>query len=754
MPETNVSRRSDLRVTSAFLAALLWALAWAAAPLDAQSAESPRGTGTATPPLVQEVSFVGTDELSDSALLNLVATQPTRCRGLLLIPFCLFSDGDVITERHRLEEEELPRDELRLRVVYFREGFRETTVDSEVRDHSEGVEVRFHLVEGPPTLVECLEVRQTLEVLSANEVEAVGLPREGERLSLNALARATEALHEAMEERGYLDASIRDTTIVSPEARRASVEVVIDPGARATVREFQIVGNEQVREETITLALHLEEEGVITRPLLRQSRSALYESNLFYEADVTVPEQADSAKVVTVRVREAPPRLSRIGGGFSTLEFGQLEARFSHYNWLGAGRRLDLRASVGNLLASQLTDRLFFRDILPGELAGVAEGPFRRPTWQLSADFQQPAFRAVENTLAFGIFSNRRVIPGVSVDRGFGSEVSLIRRLAFRVPLSLSYRFEVTAVEAGDVYFCVSFGICQLSSIEALRGRNTLSPVSLSFHADRSDHALAPTTGHRIRVDLEHASGPTLSDFRYHRADAAASYYLPFAGPPQHVLAARVRAGWVRPMESTANALDLEEAGTALLHPRKRFFAGGARSVRGYAENQLGPRILTVPRDELLEVCGQEEIADRTCDPALAPIDAFAPRPVGGTSILEGNVEYRFPVGDATLALFVDGALLGGRLGAFVQDATGAITPGLGARFASPAGPIRIDLGISPRTAPNLPVVTEAEAPDDPAQRELVQLEQRRQFDPLRDEGTLGRILGRLTLHFSIGEAF
>ena len=31
-----------------------------------------------------------------------------------------------------------------------------------------------------------------------------------------------------------------------------------------------------------------------------------------------------------------------------------------------------------------------------------------------------------------------------------------------------------------------------------------------------------------------------------------------------------------------------------VLHPRKRFYAGGANSVRGYAENQLGPRILTI----------------------------------------------------------------------------------------------------------------------------------------------------------------
>jgi len=55
-----------------------------------------------------------------------------------------------------------------------------------------------------------------------------------------------------------------------------------------------------------------------------------------------------------------------------------------------------------------------------------------------------------------------------------------------------------------------------------------------------------------------------------------------------------------------------------------------------------------------------------------------------------------------------------------------------------------------------LPVITESETDigNGVVERELVQLEQRRLFDPLEDQGTLGRILGRLTLHFSIGEAF
>jgi len=713
--------------------------------------------------LIEAVSFSGTDAISESSLKTSIFTEPPRCRGLLLTPFCWIIDSDVLIERHRLDPGELARDELRVLVRYFREGYREAAAAAEIEERGGGVRVRFQVVEGAPTLIESMTVTQREEVLRGRDLDGADFPGEGEPLSHRRLEAGIERLAVLLQEAGYLDHEIQDSIEISE--RSARVEVVIDPGSRATVAGFDIQGNEEIEDETIIRALFLEEGELLTTPLLTRSRRALHRSSLFHEADVAVVESpdnaTDSAKVVEVRVREAPPRLGRVGGGFNTLEFVQVEGRYTHYNWRGGGRRMDLRTGVGNLLAPQLTDRLFFRDILPGELSGVDEGPFKRPTWQASIEFAQPAFRAAENTLGLSLFAHRRVVPAVSVDQGYGAEVSLTRTLGFQMPLSLSYRHEVISVRAGDVYFCVTFGICEPTAIASLRERNTLAPLSLSYLVDRSDAALAPTTGYRGRVSLEHASGATLSDFRYNRASADASYYQPFGGTPRHVLAGHVRAGWVRSLDSTKEALGTngtDETGQSLLHPRKRFFSGGARSVRGYAENQLGPRVLTIPRALLLgeDVCTEEEIQDRSCDPSRAPLDAFASRPLGGTSVLEGSIEYRFPIRAIYGAVFLDGAMVGGRVEGFLQDAARSITPGFGVRVPSPAGPIRIDLGVRGSEARLLPVITESETDigNGVIERELVQLDQRRLFDPLEDQGTLGQILGRLTLHFSIGEAF
>ncbi len=722
-----------------------------ASPL--QGLQSP---GELTGRLVDEVEFDGAQEVSTDALQRNIVTQPTRCRGLLLQPICWLGDWEVVTERHRLDTEVLPFDELRILVTYFRAGFRRASVSSEVSRANGRARVRFHIDEGPPTLLEQLDVEYTRQVLSRRTLERIPWPGEDRPFNLNRLDEALAFVEERLGDEGYLDARVEETVAVEEGAR---VEVIIDPGPRSTVRQIEIEGNEEVEDRTIRGGLLLADADVLTLPLIRQSRRTLFDTNLFHEVHITVPEVPDSAKTVGIRVREAPPRLGRVGAGMNTLEFGQVEARYTHYNWRGAGRRMDLRTTVGNLLAPQLNGRGIFRDVLPPDDLGPFDvESFRRPTWQASVEFAQPHFRGARNTVGLSLFSHRSVVPAVSVDEGFGGELSLTRRLAFRAPLSLTYRYELIRTEAGDVYFCVNAGVCTPELLEVLRGRRSLSPVGLDLHLDRSDHPLAPTTGYRVRAGVEHSSSFTLSDFGYDRVSGEVTYYRSFVSWPDHLLAGRLRAGWVGPRGEAGDDPVLQAAGPGVVHPRKRFFAGGSRSVRGYGENELGPRVLTVPVEVLLEEdrCLPDDIRNRTCDPNLAPADAFFSRPLGGTSVVEAGIEYRFPLGFLTAAAFLDGALVGGRLRDLVQESAFGLTPGVGVRFASPAGPIRIDLGVQGRERAELPVVTETpvESNGDLVERELVVLETLRLHDPLEERGTLGRILGRLTLHFSIGEAF
>jgi outer membrane protein assembly factor BamA len=331
-----------------------------------------------------------------------------------------------------------------------------------------------------------------------------------------------------------------------------------------------------------------------------------------------------------------------------------------------------------------LNDRGPFQDVIPPPVGVLDEQALLRPTWLLSAELMQPAFLTAANAVGLGAFAHRRVLPGIAVDQGYGANVSFTRRLDYRSPVSATYRFERASVEAGDLYFCVNYVICDLPTIEAVRGPHRLSPLGVSFHMDRSNDPMGPTSGYRTRLDLEHAAEYTFSDFEYFRISGEVSRYIPLGIPARRVIAGRLRGGWVRPMGGGGDfeMPDNGEEELALLHPRKRFYAGGSRSVRGFWENQLGPRILTVPADALIGengACTAAEIADASCDPAGAPADAFRPRPLGGTSVLEGSVEFRFPLfREFRGAVFVDGAVVGERIGGLFSDGTAAVTPGFG----------------------------------------------------------------------------
>jgi outer membrane protein insertion porin family len=728
--------------------AILLFLSCSAPYVQAQRAEDEAGR-----PLIERVRFDGVEQLSERALRSRIVNQPTQCRGFLLLdPLCWATRWHILYDEHFLDRDELRRDELRLMVHYFRQGYRQARVTSSVLNRERGVEIVFRVAEGPPTYIASIEVEQTEEVLTSRQIRRSELPREGRRLDLDEYELALAELHERLGAQGYIDAEIRDSISIQGDSARVVVELI--PNQRAVVGEFAVEGNEDVADRTIIDALRLREGGILRAHYILDSQRSLYESNLFFEVRVTVPEQDDSVKTVRVDVREAPPRLTSLGGGFNTVEFFQTEAGFTHHNWLGGGRRLELRARVGNLLAGQLNDRLIFRNVLPDEDWLLDASAFRRPTWHASADVRQPAFRGAANVLSVGVFAQRAMIPAIVIDNGFGGEISLSRRLTFRTPLSLTYRYEITSIQAGDLYFCVNHGVCDLGAVQAIRGRNALSPLVLNFFSDQSDDPLSTRSGFRVRGDLEHATAYTLSDFRYNRFSAEGSIYIPFGVMRNRILMGRARAGIVRALEGTDDAVGVEIGEGSRIHPRKRFFAGGSRSVRGYWENQLGPRVLTADPEELVGDgrCAPGELADGTCDPNLAPVDAFSPQPVGGRSLVEGTIEYRFLLtGQFFGAGFVDAGVVGGREGRLFSGGAAAVTPGIGVRFLSPFGTIRADLGFRPRLSETLPVVTEVM---DNGVRRLVELDQPRVYNPAAGGNFFTQILARLRFHLAIGEPF
>jgi len=697
--------------------------------------------------------------VKQSDLLASIYTTASYCNSFLLKPFCWISKSKYFYTKEFLDHQELQRDVLRMRVFYWKRGYREAEVDTAVvRRGPNQVGVTFTVTEGPPTVVSRITVDQpTPPLLSKREVDRRVVLGENSPLNMIRLDSSRFFLQTRLFDKGYADAEVDTTIVLDSASRRASVTFTLIPKYKTTVEDIVIDGNDDVSDRTILKSLTFHVGDIFKRSEMLRSQRALYESNLFRRAnieprppiDISAP---DSAKVVVVTVQESPSREARVSAGFNTIDFVQVESRFTDYNFFGSARRLDVQGVVGNLFSGSLNGKGIFRNASVPQTSALAR--YFVPTYNASIDLTQPWFGSPHNSLSLSLFTHRRSAPGIYVDRGYGTSFTFTRDLTERAPASLNYRFEISKVDAGDVYFCINYGVCDQPTLESLRGNQKLSPITLTMGMDRTNDPFSPQTGFRVNGSAEHASTFTLSDFRYNRAtaDGAAFYQVRKRG----AIGAHLRVGWVHSLGSTADAVGISTAfGEGVLHPRKRFYAGGSHSVRGFGENQLGPRVLTIPigtlqaHDSTNLACtsGTDVTA---CSPNAGNLKDrdFVPRPLGGNFVLEGSIEARFPVWrDLTGAGFVDAGIVTQKTSPDLPRRKGAITPGFGFRYKSPVGPIRADIGLAPGSSESLPVVTENIVN---GQRTLVRLQQRRMYAP----NAGGGFLNRLVLHLSIGEAF
>ena len=713
---------------------------------------------------VRKIRMEGIESIDESEARDTLKTRRSSCRLILLAPLCRWTPTLFLVNKKYLDRETVAEDATRIQVLYWRHGFREARVDTVItqrRGHRTAT-VTFRITEGPPTTLRALDVahRGTNVLGDARVARALrDASRPGAPFDVIALERAMLELRNALWDEGYADAQV--TAAVSrPDTitRSVSATVTLAPGEPTRIGRIEVEGNRAASEETVRSALSLRPGELFRRRDVMASQRYLIRSALFERALIITPQPAEGSngggRVVTVTVNEGPARRARVGAGFSTVDFLQTSALFTHNNFLGGARRLDVRGALTNVMAGALDGRAVFRDVTPPGLVDADRDRFLAPMWQAGVTLTQPWLGSPRNSAGVSAFAHRRSAPAVFVDRGAGGEATLARELAERVTVGASYRAERTRVDAADAYFCGSYGVCEAGAARALRAPAWLAPAAVALLADRADDPDFPTAGFSARLEGEAAAAATGSDFRHARLFAEGTAYRALGSGGTSVVAVRVRGGAARPLGGggTGSAGDV-------LHPRKRFYAGGLQSARGYGENRLGPRALLASAEDLIAAgCSAASVADGSCDPAVLPAGRMEAQPLGGGTLLEASAEWRIGLRDGLgAAIFADGAYVGTRGGGAALRALargrGDVTPGAGLRVYSPLGVLRLDLGLRLRTAERLPVLVDVE--DGAGGRRVVRLSADRRYDELEGaRGTLGRTLRRLTLHFTIGQAF
>ncbi|HEY2895830.1 MAG TPA: POTRA domain-containing protein, partial [Gemmatimonadaceae bacterium] len=254
-----------------------------------------------THPVVTSVKFVGVTKVIDkSDLSSGLATQPSGCKGILLEPFCLFTKSHLVYDTRTLDHVELARDVVRIKVYYYRRGYRETEVDtlvSRAKSHTNRVRVTFRVTEGKPVLVKSLAVEHPDSALDKGTLKRSVLVRVGKPLNLVDIDTTHTRLRNALWDKGYADAEITDTIAVHDSARTADVTIKIDPRWVATVESVTVHGDSALTPDIARKMVTLKPGNIYKREDVIESQQTLYNSNLYRRATIVLPPRGDSAKL-------------------------------------------------------------------------------------------------------------------------------------------------------------------------------------------------------------------------------------------------------------------------------------------------------------------------------------------------------------------------------------------------------------------------------------------------------------------------
>ncbi len=263
----------------------------------------------------------------------------------------------------------------------------------------------------------------------------------------------------------------------------------------------------------------------------------------------------------------------------------------------------------------------------------------------VEGEFRQPYFLHPQQTFIAPLTQLRDDEPGFTVARiRFAPRVE--RRITPHLTVSAGYD-----VEYDDLSNVSDSTIARFDGGHAdYVPRGVVSSLTGVVERNTTVDLLDPRDGSVVNLAVEQAGGPWQGAYSFYTAVLDAKKYVPLPG--KRTLAGRVRIG-------SGNGFGQSRD----LPLFRRFFAGGINSTRGYGRHMLGP---------------------------LNDSDD----PVGGRSLLEASLELRTPIhGPFGGVVFFD---VGEVRRQFASYTVGDLKlgTGVGVRYQTIVGPLRLDVGI------------------------------------------------------------
>lgn len=544
--------------------------------------------------------------------------------------------------------EKLQGDLETLRSYYLDRGYVDFQIESTqvtVSPERRNIYITANVREGE--IFEVGEVKLTGEFI----FEEAGLQRmvriaPGETFSRRELENTSEGITALLANVGYAFANVTPIPEIDRENRVVAVTFLVEPGKRVYVRRINFAGNSEVRDEVLRRELRQFEGGWFSQALIDRSKIRLQRLPYIQNVNIETPKVAgtDDQVDLVVNIEERNSGQFQFGLGFSASQGLITQVSLSFDNFLGTGNRVQTSISNNSVfsrfdfgfLDPYYTDdgisrgfNVSFRELDSGE-ANIAS--FTTDTAAVGVTYGIPLSEF--DRVQVGLTLDRNVI---QVSEGFTPT-------------------EFVDFVLDDVIVNPETGQTER---ESLRGRDAYNAIraQLSWIRDSRNRFFTPTSGTLQRLTTELTLPP--SSLQYYKLFYQYQRFFPLTNKLTFMFNGELGYG-----DSFGG--DNKEFGLPFF---ENFYNGGVRSVRGFRDNTLGPRLIA--GGSLL--------------------------PVGGALNMNSSFEMIFPspfgqeVDTLRLAAFLDVGQVYKDLDAFDAGELRYST-GLSVQWQAPVGPIVINL--------------------------------------------------------------
>ncbi len=484
---------------------------------------------------IKQINFVGNHAFEDDDLLS----------EMQLSTGGWFS---FITNDNQYARQKLAGDLEILRSYYLDRGYVNFSVDStqvSLTPDRKQVYITINMTEGEQYTVSGVRLVGNL-IAPEDELNALLTVKNGDVFSRKSVSASTEAILDRIGDDGYAFANVNPVPEVDAEQKTVALSFFIDPGKRVYVRNINFSGNTRTRDEVLRREMRQMESAWISTKDVKRSQERLERLNYFDNVTVETPLVPNHSDLVDINysVVERPSGNLMAGVGFSQSQGILFNASIQQDNFLGSGKRVGF--AFNNSQVNTVYSLSYFNPYI--DIDGVSRGfnMFYRTTDAEEANLS----RYTTDVYGTG------VVYGIPI-----SEYNSIR---------LGGNFDNTKLKT------TSESAQEIFDFIDANGDNYNSyRLTASWARDTRNRSLLPDSGMMQSFGAEIAL--PFSDLSYYKINYRHQWLYPLAQDYTLLLEGEVAYG---DGYGDTNSLPFFE----------NYTAGGARSVRGYEDNTLGPK--------------------------------------------------------------------------------------------------------------------------------------------------------------------